>query len=410
MLDIDFEKRVVVNPEGVTRADLVVGIPSLNEANSIRFPTVEAARGLKEFFAERKSVIINCDNFSRDGTKDAFLTADTEIPKIYLSTPEGVQGKGYNILNLFRMALELQAKAVVLVDADVRNISPVWIRSLAEPLFNGYDLVSPIYVRNRYEGTITSNIAYPLTRALFGKRIREPIGGEVGVSARMAEDLLKSDPDDSCAGYGINIWITILGIVRGFSLCQAFLAGPKTHRKEDPEAVIMPVFREIVESTFRLMGRFRAFWRNVRWSKPTVIFGAGAEEVAPAQEMQADAGTLYRKFREGFPRFEELWRRILHRDVFEKLMEVKKIHPDRFEFPALVWALVLFDYAWAYKNKKASQQVLMESLLPLYFGQTCSSAIATAHMSVNQVEVYIDDLCRVFEETKSYLDYLWEKS
>lgn len=404
-----FPERVVENPQGVSRADVVVGIPSLNERESVGIPTAEAARGLREYFPNKECVVVNCDNASRDGTREAFLGVPTEVPKIYLSTPEGITGKGNNILNLFQFSLELGAKAVVLVDADVRNLHPAWIRSLAEPLFNGYDVVSPIYVRNRYEGTVTSNIAYPLIRALFGKRVREPMGGEVGVSARMAETLLGEPVDECGAGFGINIWITVVSIARGLPMCQTFLAGPKTHRKEDPEALVIPVFRETVESIFRLMVKFHSTWKSVRWSKPTVVFGASAEEVDPPEEIQVDTGALYRRFKEGFARNEPFWEKILHRDVFEKLREVVRIPPERFEFPPLVWALTLFDYAWAYKHKKARPEVLLESLLPLHFGQTYSSALATAHMSVNQVEAHIDDLCRVFEETKHYLDYLWDK-
>jgi hypothetical protein len=39
-----------------------------------------------------------------------------------------------------------------------------------------YQYVTPIYSRHKYDGTITNNIVYNLTRALYGKRIRQPIG------------------------------------------------------------------------------------------------------------------------------------------------------------------------------------------------------------------------------------------
>ena len=73
------------NPERVERSDLVVGIPSHNEAENIAHPTEQAAKGLLDHFGGKNSVIINCDNHSEDGTKDAFLQAVGEIPKIYLS-------------------------------------------------------------------------------------------------------------------------------------------------------------------------------------------------------------------------------------------------------------------------------------------------------------------------------------
>ena len=108
--------RIVKNPEQVDRADVIVGIPSYNEADAIAYPTDVAARGLTTFFPNYKSVIINLDNNSPDGTMDVFLSTPTKVPKIYISTSSGVKGKGNNIYNLFEAAVELQAKAVVMVD------------------------------------------------------------------------------------------------------------------------------------------------------------------------------------------------------------------------------------------------------------------------------------------------------
>ena len=91
-----------VNPEKVTNTDLVVSIPSYNEADSINYPTEQASIGLTKYFPDKKSVIINCDNNSPDNTKQAFLDTPTKTPKIYLSTPPGIKGKGNNFKNLFQ--------------------------------------------------------------------------------------------------------------------------------------------------------------------------------------------------------------------------------------------------------------------------------------------------------------------
>ena len=101
-------------------------------------------------------IIINLDNSSPDGTKNVFLNTPTKVPKIYISTPEGVKGKGNNFKNLFEAAVELQAKAIVVVDADLKSITPQWIQYLGEPLFAGFNYVSPIYIRHKYDGSITN--------------------------------------------------------------------------------------------------------------------------------------------------------------------------------------------------------------------------------------------------------------
>ncbi|NIP29834.1 MAG: glycosyl transferase, partial [Candidatus Dadabacteria bacterium] len=61
----------IANPSKVKSADIVVGIPSLNEADSIYFPVEQASKGLSIYFPHESSVIVNVDNASDDGTKDA---------------------------------------------------------------------------------------------------------------------------------------------------------------------------------------------------------------------------------------------------------------------------------------------------------------------------------------------------
>ena len=180
----------IENPDRVTSAEIVVGIPSYNEADSIAGPVEVATQGLQEYFPHQSAVIVNVDNHSPDGTKEAFFNAPSKIPKIYVSTAEGVTGKGRNVHNLLEVAVELRAGVILTLDADLKSVTPAWIRHLAEPLFDGYDYVVPIYTRHKYDGTITKNIAYPMSRTLYGLRVRQPIGGDFGISNKLARCLL----------------------------------------------------------------------------------------------------------------------------------------------------------------------------------------------------------------------------
>ncbi len=226
---------IVENPERVKSAEVVVGIPSYNEADSISYPTDVASRGLVEYFREKESVIINVDNHSPDGTKDVFLSTPTQIPKIYISTPEGVKGKGNNFRNLFEAAVELGAKAIVVVDADLTSITPSWIHYLGEPLLDDIDYVAPIYVRHKYDGSITNHIAYPMLRTLFGLRVRQPIGGDFGFSGKLARAFLSEKLwNDYIANFGIDIWMTTIAIARNFNVCQAFLGSPEISQGKGP--------------------------------------------------------------------------------------------------------------------------------------------------------------------------------
>jgi glycosyltransferase involved in cell wall biosynthesis len=407
MTRLIFPDRIEENPCHVESVELVVGIPSLNEADSIQRPTAKADEGLRSFFPDKKSVIINCDNASPDLTREAFLQVPTETPKIYLSTPEGVSGKGNNLRNLFQRSLKLGAKGIVVVDADVQSITPKWIRHLGEPLFNGYDFVAPVYVRHRHEWTVSNNILYPMTRCLYGRRVREPMGGDFAISRHLAKMLIDEPWEPYTAGFGVNTWITTVAVVSGLPICQAFLGGPRVHKIKDPPSHLLQVFSDNCGVLFSLTETCQDHWKDVRWSKPIPIFGLDEDPIPAPQEIQLSLRDPFEKFKQGILRFENVWKNILHRDVFTKIWEIQDLSLDTFEFPHLLWALILYDYTAAFRRETVPRETCLESLMPLYFGRVCSGARATAHMDVREVEVYIEEECRVFEETKPWLTRLW---
>ena len=78
------------------------------------------------------------------------------------------------------------------MDSDLRSITPEWIELLLGPVLeHGFDYVAPLYLRHKYDGTITNSIVYPLTRSLYGREVRQPIGGEFGFSGRLASHYLR---------------------------------------------------------------------------------------------------------------------------------------------------------------------------------------------------------------------------
>ena len=402
-----FSDRREQNPCHVESAELVVGIPSLNEADSIQHPTTIADEGLKRFFPEKKAVIVNCDNASPDLTGEVFVQVPTETPKIYLSTPEGVSGKGNNLLNLFQRSLELKALAIVVVDADLQSITPAWIRKLAEPLFNGYDFVAPVYVRHRYEGTVSNNIVYPMTRCLYGRRVREPMGGDFAISGHLAKMLVDEPWEERVTGFGVNTWVTTLAVASGLPICQSFLGGPRVHKAKDASPHDLPVFSDNCGVLFDLMERYKDQWRDVRWSKPIPIFGLDEDPIPAPQALQLSTQGLFEKFKEGFLRFEDVWRQVLHQDVFMKIWEIRDSPQESFEFPHLLWALTLYDYAAAFRRETVPRETCLESLMPLYCGRVCSGARSTTNMDLREVEIYVEEQCKVFEETKPWLTRLW---
>jgi len=306
--------------------------------------------------------------------------------------------------------VDLKAKAVVVVDADLKSITPEWIKHLGEPLFSDFSYVAPLYVRHKYDGTITNGIAYPLSRALYGRRVRQPIGGDFGFSGELGKVYLESGIwDDAVANFGIDIWMTTLAFNQGAQVCQSFMGRPKIHRPKDPAAALGPMFRQVVGTIFSIMGHFESHWTMVKYSKPTAIFGFGLGEVEMPPKVEVDSQKLIQNFHDGFDEYKEVWEKLLSIDVYKKLLEMKGMKERIFTFPTDLWARILYDMAVGYRDAVVELDLTMDSLIPLYFGRTFAFVKKTKRMSTRQAEEAIEEDCMTFEMTKPYLIRRWKQ-
>lgn len=404
-----FEKEV--NPDNIQKAEFIVAIPSYNEADSIAYPVQQADQGIASFFGDMKSVIINCDNNSQDGTREIFLGIKTDTPKIYISTEPGIKGKGNNFRNLFQKIVDLEATGVVVVDADLKSITPQWIKNLGEPLFQDFGYVAPLYVRHKYDGTITNSIAYPLTRSLYGRRVRQPIGGDFGFSGKLAQTYLQNDTwTDAVSNFGIDIWMTTIAMNENTPICQAFMGRPKIHRAKDPGSDLGPMFRQVLGTIFELMINFHPFWVNVKWSKPTAIFGFGLGETEMPPPVNVNKEVLLKKFQEGFSLYSHIWEKVLQEVTNNKLQEIRKMDQEQFDFPTTLWIKVLIDFIIAYRDKSWNIDELLDSLIPIYLSKTLSFVKKTERMSIRESEEFIEEECTQFEAAKNILIQRWNNS
>ncbi|HMA53957.1 MAG TPA: glycosyltransferase, partial [Acidobacteriota bacterium] len=270
---------------GLDAVDILIGIPSFNNAKTIGHVVRAVEAGLNKYFPGSRSILVNSDGGSSDGTADVVRQASADLDAVLvdhraggfrkLVTPyHGVPGKGSAFRTIFEIARQLGARACAVVDADLRSITPEWIELLIKPVLEeGYDYVAPYYMRHKYDGTITNTIVYPLTRALYGKRIRQPIGGDFGFSGPLASFYLEKDVWDSdVARFGIDVWMTTTAIANGFKICQAFL-GAKIHDAKDPGADLSAMLHQVVGSVFDLMEEYAPTWRAVAGSEPVATFG-----------------------------------------------------------------------------------------------------------------------------------------
>ncbi len=373
--------------------------------------------GFAKYFPDKKAILINSDGGSTDGTREIVeKTIIDDFQPLLISqrqnllskiiTPyHGIPGKGSAFRTVFEIARALGVKACAVVDSDLRSITPEWIELLIRPVLeHGFDFVSPYYLRHKYDGTITNSIVYPVTRALFGKRIRQPIGGDFGFSGRLSEFYLTKDVWTSdVARFGIDIWMTITAVANGFKVCQAFL-GAKIHAPKEPSSDLSAMLTQVLSALFMLMEDYEGKWKEVKETGATPIFGfqfsVGLEPV------HVNIERMINMYRLGIRELGDIIKHILSDESFKGLK--KAVESTPFSINDELWARVIYDYAVAWHMKVMSKEHILKTLTPLYLGKVASLVIDMAESNAREVEDRLEALCITFERLKTYLIERWK--
>jgi glycosyltransferase involved in cell wall biosynthesis len=412
------EKSFLTQLEEIKEADILVGIPSYNNVRTVGHVVRAVTAGLAKYFPGAKAVLLNSDGGSTDGTQEevkkvqiedfkTILTSYPVYPIHKVVTPyHGPPGKGSAFRTIFEAAKSLKAKACAVVDSDLRSITPEWMELLLRPIYEeGFDYVAPLYARHKFDGTITNSIVYPLTRTLYGKRVRQPIGGDFGLSARLAEFYLtKNVWETDVARFGIDIWMTTLAIAEGYKVCQSFL-GAKIHDAKDPGSDLGPMFTQVVSSVFGLTAEYQHLWKDVKGSEPVPIFGFHYE--VGLEAVSVNVARMIGNFRLGVKELMGIWEKILPHETVLWLESIERLSNEAFFFSEDLWVRVVYDFAVAYHKGTVHRDHLLKSMIPLYLGRVASFVTENRESSAREVEEKIEGLCKLFEEMKPYLIEHW---
>ena len=438
----------------------MVGIPSFRNAATIGHVVRAAHAGLVQYFPDLRPVLVNADAGSPDGTQR--VVVETEPPgyveqillvhpknrldRVSLTYPDvdGVGGKGAALRTIFEMAAALDVGALVVVDSDLRSIVPEWIELLAGPILKGgYDFVAPLYSRHKYDGTITNTVTYPVTRALYGHRIRQPIGGDFGVSGDLIRDYLAQDtwtPDVS--RFGIDIWMTTTALTGGFAVCQSRL-GAKIHDPKDPGSDLGPMFRQVVGTLLGMAKDNASRWLEITGSHDVPAYGF--ERYADPAPLEVNTLRLLSQFHAGALTVADTWRGMLRPDNYQSVLELAVeagtmaeeagrklgLGPEGqgsagsdglpstdelsdlvagFHFPDDLWARVFYDLLVSASFGDVPTERLVAAFVPIYFGRVGQFVIENRRLSGEQADERVERQAREFELLKPYLVRHWTEA
>jgi len=413
LLTDDFLRQLI----NVGEVDLLVGLPTHNNIKTIA-PIIQAIQaGILKCFPRERAVIINADGGSQDGTPDLVTGASIDdirrVPNAYtLRTLHSISTQyartpepGTALRTILAAADLLRAKACVVVSPDSTTIEPDWLQRLVTPVYNeSYDLVSPIYHRQKFEGVLMRNLLYPMTRAIYGSRIREPYASEFAISGRLATDFLTQEIwNDEWGRTGAEICLTVTAITGKYRVCQAFL-GTKTppHRGAND---LVAAMRRTVGALFSSLDSNFPLWSTIAASQPVTTLGAQSEVVA--EPVRVNRKQLREMFATGVAQLEPVFQSILSASTLSELRRIATLDISEFSYPANVWAKTVFEFAASYHRSVINRDHIIQALVPLYRGRTLSFLLENRDASGEGIETNVESLCNEFERLKPYLLEVW---
>jgi hypothetical protein len=398
-------------------AELVVGVIAYNSGRSVRRVVEAAAAAAASYYPERRVVIAVVDGGSRDGTVEAARGAAGRCPLVVipqaartlarLGSDAGPPGKGGGLRTALTAAAALGAAGCAVVDADVATITPEWVRRLFQPVLEqGLDLVAPLYARHKYDGMLTSFLVYPLTRALYGRRLRQPVGGHFGFSGALARRLVAGGAWEGAAiRYRRDLWVTTKALADGLPVGQAAL-GPGRRGAREPEAGLAQAFSEVVGTAFSLMEEYRPAWRAV--VETADVSCTGDPPVVGTEPVSVNVDRMIATFRQAAADLVPVWRRMLAADTCAAVLELAADSEEAPRFPASLWARVVYDGAAAHHARLLPRGQLLRALIPLYLGCAAAYVLETADGDGRQAEARVEAACIAFEAGKAYLLDRWD--
>ncbi len=389
-------------PAAPPRADVLLGVLGDPDPLAAGEAALRAQAQLREAFPARGAVAAVVAPGPEDGLPGAVLGAPGTGGPPVLRSGLGPEAGLHALLDA---AVASGAPACALVEPLPRGPSSEWLRLLLAPILDGgFDLVCPSYRRGRLDGVLNAGVGYPLARALFGTRVRQPLGREIALSGRLAEELLndqawRTDPLHA----GADLWVIAKAISRDSRICESFL-GP---RPRAPEAAtdVAETLARVLGALFREMETHASRWQRVRASAAVPVFG----DPRPPEEavLRPDVAPLVDAFRLGWQDLRALWSAVLPPQTLLSLQRIPRDPPEAFRMGDALWAHIVYDFAVGWRVKVMDRWQLLRSMAPLYLGWAAGWANEVAPLDAAEAEQRQERLCAAFEAEKPYLISRW---
>ena len=401
----------------IGEVDIVVGLSTHNHAKTIG-PVIAAIQaGILKCFPRERVAIINADGGSQDSTTELVTSASIDdlgrgskvyalrtlhsISVRYGRTPDPCMA----MQTILAAADLLRAKVCALISPDSTTIEPDWLQRLARPAYiDNFDLVCPVYQRQRFEGALVRNLLYPMTRSVYGSRIREPYATEFAISGRLATEILNNGfMNQEWVRMGPEISATVFALTGKYRVCQSFLgARPPSSRGAHDMVAAM---RRTVGALFASLDGNFPFWSAINGSQPVPTVGARID--IPEETTRINRKRLLDMFSSGVAQLEPVLSSILSASLHSELRRIATLEIDDFEYSEELWTRTVLEFAASYHKSTINRDHIIQALVPLYRGRSLMFVMENRDGSEEDVERREESLCADFERLKPYLLEIW---
>jgi hypothetical protein len=404
---------------GPARGPVVAGLLTFQDADTVAAVATAIRDGLDSRFARVDNRIVLVDAGSSDGTmaraRDSLAGANYVEATTNRSTADllevpyhGLPGKARAIHAVLTAARDLGARACVVFDGGVSTVSPGWVTSLVSPVIDrDLDFVSAFYARHRFEGALTTAIVYPVVRALYGVRLRQPATAEFACSSRFVEHALGENVwNHPSAQVGIDVWLATAAASGGFRIGEAEV-GLRAHGSRGEEGLDLgATIAQVVGALFTDLERRAAIWQRPRTLAAAEHLAGGATAPAPPPG-PVDVERLIETFRLGYRELRDLWASILPPLTILDLKHLVAASGESFVMNDQLWARIVYDFALGCRLRVVAREHLLRSLAPLYSGWLASYILQVRNVAPEAVDQRVETIAAAFESQKNYLIARW---
>ena len=322
------------------------------------------------------------------------------------SAATGAPGMFAAYQSVFAAAERLRTRGCCIIASKPEAVTPRWARQLAQPLLDGQvDLVLPHYPRRKFEGLLNNSIIAPLVRALYGKRVNNPMGPDLGVSQRLLQRMLGAG-DGGSASSGRRHPLASLTPV---ALCENLQVievhfGARIYPPTD-WTNMSSLLADVLTPVFLDMEQNAPCWQRTRTS---VAVSAIGEPLPVSQDTGAvDTSRLMETFQLGNRELQEIWGSVLPPSTLLELRKLSRLPPEQFHMPDELWVRIVYDFALAHRLRTISRDHLLRSMTPLYLAWVASYAHDLQTSAPVSPERRLERLSLAYEGGKPYLVSRW---